>query len=167
MNITAIIFAAVVVGGVGILIGFFLGVSGEKFKVEVDEREEWRIKGIEKRIKALNTELYNAVDQELNKKGQDSKKVDELTEKLVDLQEELKVFRDRKAKVEDLKTELEWFLKKLETIDDLRVKRNEGIGHGAEIYFREDIYEEGQSSDTGGIKNCILPNLWRGIYGTA
>mgnify|MGYP005608273065 CR=1 FL=1 len=36
MNITAIIFAAVVVGGVGILIGFFLGVSGEKFKVEVD-----------------------------------------------------------------------------------------------------------------------------------
>lgn len=108
---------------------------------EVDEKEEWRIKGIEKRIKALNTELYNAVDQELNKKGQDSKKVDELTEKLVDLQEELKVFRDRKAKVEDLKTELEWFLKKLETIDDLRVKRNEGIGHGEEIYFREDIFE--------------------------
>ena len=40
MNVTAIIFAAVVVGGVGILIGFFLGVSGEKFKVEVDEKEE-------------------------------------------------------------------------------------------------------------------------------
>ena len=39
MNVTAIIFAAVVVGGVGILIGLFLGVSGEKFKVEVDERE--------------------------------------------------------------------------------------------------------------------------------
>ena len=39
MNATAIIFAAVVVGGVGILIGFFLGVSGEKFKVEVDEKE--------------------------------------------------------------------------------------------------------------------------------
>ena len=39
MNVTAIIFAAVVVGGVGILIGFFLGVSGEKFKVEVDEKE--------------------------------------------------------------------------------------------------------------------------------
>lgn len=40
MNITAILVAAVVVGGVGILIGFFLGISGEKFKVEVDEREE-------------------------------------------------------------------------------------------------------------------------------
>ena len=42
MNITAIIFAAVVVGGVGILIGFFLGVSGEKFKVEVRRRNRRR-----------------------------------------------------------------------------------------------------------------------------
>ena len=40
MSIQAIIIAAVIVGGVGIIIGFFLGVSGEKFKVEVDEREE-------------------------------------------------------------------------------------------------------------------------------
>ena len=40
MNITAIIVAALVVGCVGIIIGFFLGISGEKFKVEVDEREE-------------------------------------------------------------------------------------------------------------------------------
>lgn len=36
----AIIIAAVIVGGVGLFIGFFLGISGEKFKVEVDEREE-------------------------------------------------------------------------------------------------------------------------------
>ena len=35
-----IIIAAVVVGLVGIILGFFLGISGEKFKVEVDEREE-------------------------------------------------------------------------------------------------------------------------------
>lgn len=40
MNIAAILCAALIVGGVGILIGFFLGISGEKFKVEVDEREE-------------------------------------------------------------------------------------------------------------------------------
>ena len=37
--ITGIILAAVVVGIVGILIGVFLGVASEKFKVEVDERE--------------------------------------------------------------------------------------------------------------------------------
>ncbi len=40
MSISAILIAACVVGLVGILIGFFLGISGEKFKVEVDPREE-------------------------------------------------------------------------------------------------------------------------------
>lgn len=36
---TGIITAALVVGGVGLLIGIFLGVAGEKFKVVTDERE--------------------------------------------------------------------------------------------------------------------------------
>jgi Na+-translocating ferredoxin:NAD+ oxidoreductase RNF subunit RnfB len=40
IDVTGIILAAVVVGGTGIFIGFFLGVAGEKFKVEVDPREE-------------------------------------------------------------------------------------------------------------------------------
>ena len=40
MNITAILVAALVVGCVGVLIGFFLGVAGEKLAVEVDEKEE-------------------------------------------------------------------------------------------------------------------------------
>lgn len=34
-----IVVAAAVVGGVGLLLGLFLGVAGEKFKVEVDEKE--------------------------------------------------------------------------------------------------------------------------------
>lgn len=40
MNITGIILAAVIVGGVGLFIGVFLGVAGKAFAVEVDEREE-------------------------------------------------------------------------------------------------------------------------------
>ena len=36
----AIILAAAVVGIVGIVIGIILGIAGEKFKVEVDPREE-------------------------------------------------------------------------------------------------------------------------------
>lgn len=36
---TGIIAAAIVVGVAGILIGFFLGIAGEKLKVEVDEKE--------------------------------------------------------------------------------------------------------------------------------
>ena len=40
MDFTAIIVAGLVVGCVGIILGLFLGIAGEKFKVEVDEREE-------------------------------------------------------------------------------------------------------------------------------
>lgn len=36
---TGIIIAAAIVGGAGIIIGLFLGISGEKLKVEVDEKE--------------------------------------------------------------------------------------------------------------------------------
>ena len=38
MNVTAIIIAALVVGAVGIILGFFLGISGEKFKLSVEIR---------------------------------------------------------------------------------------------------------------------------------
>ena len=40
MNITAVIIAAVIVGGTGLFIGVFLGLAGKKFAVEVDERED-------------------------------------------------------------------------------------------------------------------------------
>ena len=40
MSITGIILAAVIVGATGCVIGFFLCFSAEKFKVEVDPREE-------------------------------------------------------------------------------------------------------------------------------
>ncbi len=40
MDFLAILIAAVIVGLAGIIIGLFLGVFGEKFKVDVDEREE-------------------------------------------------------------------------------------------------------------------------------
>ena len=40
MSISGIIIATLTVAIVGLLIGIFLGVAGEKFKVEVDEREE-------------------------------------------------------------------------------------------------------------------------------
>lgn len=40
MNITGVLLAVAVVGGVGLFIGLFLGVAAIKFKVEVDEKEE-------------------------------------------------------------------------------------------------------------------------------
>ncbi len=40
MSISGILIAAAIVGGTGLFIGVFLGISGKKFAVEVDEREE-------------------------------------------------------------------------------------------------------------------------------
>lgn len=40
MNITAIITAVVVVAGLGLLLGLFLGAAGIWFKVDVDEKEQ-------------------------------------------------------------------------------------------------------------------------------
>ena len=39
MNIITIVISAAVVAIVGIIVGFGLGIFGEKFKVEIDERE--------------------------------------------------------------------------------------------------------------------------------
>ena len=39
MDITGILLAVAVVGGVGLFVGVFLGIAAIKFKVEVDERE--------------------------------------------------------------------------------------------------------------------------------
>ena len=39
MNITAIIFAAAVVGGTGLVVAILLGIASEAFKVPVDEKE--------------------------------------------------------------------------------------------------------------------------------
>lgn len=40
MNITGILLAAAIVGGVGLFIGVFLGIAGKMLSVAVDEREE-------------------------------------------------------------------------------------------------------------------------------
>ena len=40
MSATGIIAAAVLIGGVGIFVGIFLGIAGIFFKVQVNEKEE-------------------------------------------------------------------------------------------------------------------------------
>lgn len=40
MSITGILIAVMIVGGIGLFIGLFLGIAAIKFRVEVDEREE-------------------------------------------------------------------------------------------------------------------------------
>lgn len=40
MNVTGVLIATAIVGGVGLFVGLFLGIAAIKFKVEVDEKEE-------------------------------------------------------------------------------------------------------------------------------
>lgn len=40
MSITGVLTATMIVGGVGLFVGLFLGIAAIKFKVEVDEKEE-------------------------------------------------------------------------------------------------------------------------------
>lgn len=40
ISITSVLLAMAMVGGTGVVIGILLGIAGEKFAVEVDEKEE-------------------------------------------------------------------------------------------------------------------------------
>ena len=39
MNVVSIVLAVAIVGGTGVVIGILLGIAGEKFAVEIDEKE--------------------------------------------------------------------------------------------------------------------------------
>ena len=105
-------------------------------------KEEQRDKDdIKMQIESLNQTLYKVVDQELNKKGQDSKKVDELTEKIVALQSKLKEYTDREVKVDELGQELAWFIKEIEKVDEGRINSMEGIDPEKFMYFEASIFD--------------------------
>lgn len=100
-----------------------------------------KAKRIEEEIKILNNELYKTVDQELNKEGQDSKKVDELTDKIVALQLEMKKFTENADKVKYIINELNWINKELEGVDEKLINSTDGLGFEEKMYFRKDIFE--------------------------
>ena len=106
-----------------------------KQEEEVDKRE------VLERIEHLNQKLYRAVDQELNKKGQDSRKVDELTEQIVHLQNKLKEYTDRETRVIELRQELAWFIKAINDVDEELVNNIEALDPNKEMYFDEVIYK--------------------------
>lgn len=105
-------------------------------------------KAIGGKMRSLNQLLYEVVDEELNKKGQDSKKVDELTEEIVNLRNQLKVFKDRKEQVNTIKTDLAWLKKQ---IKDLVGPKNkyQAIPFNEEIFTK--IIKSGVIYDDGRI----------------
>ncbi|WP_350342333.1 recombinase family protein [Proteinivorax tanatarense] len=106
-------------------------LSDEDLRLEDEYRKE---------IEVLNQQLYEAVDGELNKDGQDSEKVAKLTEKIVDIQNKIKELENRKLKVNSLKADLRWLIRKT---------KNEITNFPGEIFTR--IIESGKILTDGRI----------------
>ena len=72
----------------------------------------------QRRMEQLNQELYEAVDEELHKDGQDHQRVDALSEKIVKLHQQLKDFSDRKKLAELYRNEFKELKKGIKKLGD-------------------------------------------------
>ncbi len=144
---------------------------------------------VKKEIEELSQQLYIAVDEELNKHGQDTKKIDFLTERIIYLKNSLKEFEVRRDKVKYYKEELKELLrvcKKLRPQSvrqfhnmDVRIKPGDSIydttknakdstyvKDGPE-HFREDIFEKyitkGEIDGEGRITYTFIFDIRYGI----
>lgn len=66
--------------------------------------------------------------------------MDELTEQIVILQNKLKEYTDREARVIELGQELAWFMKAIIDIDEEQVNNIDALDPDVEMYFSEAIY---------------------------
>ncbi|WP_170270144.1 recombinase family protein [Heliorestis acidaminivorans] len=109
-------------------------------KTDLNQEELCLEEELQERIEFFNQQLYEAVNEELNKDGQDSQKVDELTEELVKLHNERKSYSDRKRQAQRYKQELNCLWKQLRKIDDKAIESLEVLRKDQEVPFREDIF---------------------------
>ena len=130
-------------------------------RLQLTRKELLLEKELNERIRDLNHQLYEVVDEELNKNGQDTKRVNYLTQEIVKYKNELKVYEDRKEKIKNYKNELEKLLKyKLDPLDfrgfhnmDVRIRPGDSLYDttknakdstyiiDGKDNFREDIFE--------------------------
>ena len=137
-------------------------VEKEMKRLKLTSKDELKVEELNERIEALNQQLYEVVDEELSKSGQDIKRINYLTEEIVKYKNELKIFEDRAEKIKSNKRELKNLLKyKLKPMGfrefhnmDVRInpgdslydttKNAEDITYIKEDKdnFREDIFEK-------------------------
>lgn len=124
--------------------------SNDRFQLEVEavaagtgltKQEHAKIEEIEIRMEQFNQELYEAVDEELNQAGQDTKRVEALTNEIVKLKNQLDAFEERQEQAAKYRTELEWLMNELRNMDEF-----DPIKH--RIAFRADIFERLVESGT-------------------
>ncbi|THE13981.1 hypothetical protein E1I69_05625 [Bacillus timonensis] len=104
----------------------------EKTNLTTEELAE--VKEIEATMEQLNQELYEAVDEELNQAGQDTKRVEALTNEIVKLKNQLDAYEERQELAAKYQAEFEWLVNELHEIDDFNPLKQR-------IPFRADLFE--------------------------
>lgn len=120
---------------------FPLSVEAVAANTDLTSEEFGNIEEIEAMMEQLNQELYEAVDEELNQAGQDTKKVEALTEQIVQYKHQLDAFEERQEQATKYRTELEWLMNELKDITEFDPLKNR-------IAFRVDIFERLVDSGT-------------------
>ena len=92
-------------------------------ELEISEEELSMEKQLIDEMNALYQKLYEAVDEELNKRGRDSQRIDMLTSKIVAIQEHLNIYTEKRERQQHLKSEMEWFFNSYKLQDLLGKKR--------------------------------------------
>ncbi|WP_264807266.1 recombinase family protein [Cytobacillus sp. NCCP-133] len=87
-------------------------------QTELSAEELQQEVAVQERMEQLNQALYEAVDEELHQDGQDHQRVDELSEEIVKLHQQLKDFSDRKKLAEHYKNEFKELMKQIRKLDD-------------------------------------------------
>src|SRR5690606_31267739 len=92
------------------------------------------VKEIEATMEQLNQELYETVDEELNQAGQDTKRVEALTNEIVKLKKQLDAYEERQELAEKYFEEFKWLVNEIKEIDDFNPMKQR-------IPFRDDLFE--------------------------
>src|SRR5690606_7122075 len=104
----------------------------EKTNLTTEELTE--VKEIEATMEQLNQDLYEAVDEELNQAGQDTKRVEALTNEIVKLKNQLDAYEERRELAEKYREEFDWLVNEIKEIDDFNPLKQR-------IPFRADLFE--------------------------
>ena len=103
--------------------------------VRLSADEERIEQQLQTQMDTLNQELYEVVDAELGKKGQDIKKVNELTEEIVKLQNQLKLYSTRKEQLVQIGEELDWLESEVKDLNDGKAACQRG-----DTPFNEEVF---------------------------
>jgi len=96
-------------------------VNRFKSEIRLNEDELTEMNVLEDLVEDLNQELYIVVEGELGKKGKDTKRVDELTEKIVALKDQIREFTKREEQVQAIDAQI---LEMRKALGDRRIEES-------------------------------------------